>query len=72
MYLSAFAKMDILEIHLVDAHLYNKLQLKGQRCHAIHHHVEQMQYVKNEMVLALVLVYRNILEIHILGVDQNV
>jgi hypothetical protein len=72
MYLSAFAKMDTLEIHLVDVRSYNKFQLKGQRCHATHRHVEQMQYVKNEMVLALVRVYQNILGIRILDVGQNV
>lgn len=39
---------------------------------AAHHHVELMLNAKKETVLVLVLVCQNILEIHILVVDQNV
>ena len=38
----------------------------------IHHHVEQMQFVKSAMVLDLARACLNMQGIHILDVDQNV
>lgn len=40
--------------------------------HVIHHHVDQILFVKNVMVLVLVLVYLTILVILTVDVDQNV
>jgi len=47
-------------------------QLRPHEILAIHHHVEQMLYAKNVMVLDHAHAYQNIQEIHIQAVDQNV
>lgn len=52
--------------------LFQSLQLKDQKIHVFRLHVEQMQYVKKEMVLDHVHVYQSIMEILILAADQSV
>lgn len=68
---TVFASTVTLEIHLVLVNCLN--QLNKKYCHHVHHHLVVLtRFAKNKMVLALVLVFQNILVILMKDVDQSV